>query len=303
MSRKLPPLIALRVFESASRHLSFTRAADELCVTQAAVSHQIKALETWLGTPLFLRLSRSIKLTEAGESLAKPLTQALDLIDEASTHVVNFKDETPVLTIGMPDSFATLWALPRLSGFKERFPDISIRFMSKDMEDDILGTGDVDVEIRYGDGNWPNFHVYPLLRERVFPVCAPSLLIDNGAPSSLDDIRNYPLLHDVFSIDWKSFLEGFEVTGVNLRQGYGFNHSHQVIQACINGNGFALGREVLVAQALKSGQLVRPFKESVASEDGYHIVCRQDDSDNALVKAFSYWLLDEAETLQAEEKA
>lgn len=301
MPRRLPPLLALRVFECAARHLSFTRAAEELCVTQAAVSHQIRALENWFGKPLFKRLNRSLKLTDEGERLVSPLTQAFDIMAGATGEVA-LDDERDVLNVSMLDSFASIWILPRLHRFHERFPNIDIRFLSKPVEEDVLATGDADLDIRYGDGNWPGLHVHEFLREDIFPVCSPKVLENHAPLTNLEELSDFDLLHDVMSIDWQHFLENFGVDSVKVRRGFSFNHSHLVIQACIKGNGFALGREALVVEALKLGQLVRPFKEAITSPYAYHIVCRKEDSDAAPIKAFSYWLMDEIESTGANEK-
>lgn len=294
MTRRLPPLLALRVFECAARHLSFTRAAEELCVTQAAVSHQIRALETWFGKPLFKRLNRSIKLTDEGEFLVGPLSQAFDIM-AATTGEVMQDDDRIFLSVAMLGSFVSIWVLPRLQSFHQRFPDIDIRFITKPVEDNVLASGDADLDIRYGDGKWPGLHVYEFLREDIFPVCSPEYLEKHGPLDNLSQLAECDLLHDVMSVGWKEFLEHFDIHGVKVKQGFGFNHSHHVIQACIEGNGFALGRGALVADAINKGQLVQPFKESLPAEFSYYLVCRKEDSDHAAIKAFSYWLMDEVE--------
>jgi|MDTG01.3.fsa_nt_gb LysR family glycine cleavage system transcriptional activator len=296
MARKLPPLLALRVFECASRHLSFTRAADELCVTQAAVSHQIRALEDWFGKPLFLRLNRTLKLTEAGEMLQGPLTAALDMIAEATSQVSN-DDGRKTLKVVALDSFVGACIIPVLPNFHQRFPDIDLRFLSKPVEEDALATGDAEIEIRYGNGQWPGMHAFEFLKEDIFPVCSPKLLEGREPLTDLAQLSEFELIHDVMSIDWLEFLDHFEVLGVNARGGFGFNHSNLVLRAALAGHGFALGREALVASAIKSGDLVRPFEESITSSQSYYIVCRPQVSDTPEVKAFSYWLLDELEAM------
>jgi LysR family glycine cleavage system transcriptional activator len=294
MSRKLPPLLGLRVFECVARHLSFTRAADELCVTQAAVSHQVKALEDWLGAPLFQRLSRTIKLTEMGESLVGPLGHAFDVMAAATGQALE-RDQVAPLTVATFDSFSSAWIIPRLSRFRERFPDIDVRFIAKRQEDDVLSSGDADLEIRYGNGAWPNLQVEKLMGESVLPVCAPSLIERYGKPRTLADVAEFPLLHDVFSIDWAEFLHHFNVEGVNVRRGFGFSHSHLVKQACLAGHGLALGRWPLVAEEVERGELVAPFEETLMLDDAYYVVCRRSVSDEVNIKAFAYWLLDEGE--------
>ena len=297
MPHKLPPLLALRVFECAARHLSFTRAADELCVTQAAVSHQIRALEDWFGKPLFLRLNRTLKLTEAGEMLRGPLTHALETIAEATSQVTN-DEGRQTLNIVALDSFVGACIIPVLPRFHTRFPDIDLRFLSMPVEKDALAAGDADIAIRYGDGNWPGMHVFEFLKEDIFPVCSPQLLEGREPLTDLAQIAEFDLIHDVMSIDWQEFLQYFGVPGINTRGGFGFNHSNLVLRAAIAGHGFVLGREALVANSLKAGTLVRPFKEAITSKQSYYIVCRPQDSDSAEVKAFSYWLMDELEEMQ-----
>lgn len=298
MTRRLPPLLALRVFECAGRHLSFTKAAEELCVTQAAVSHQIRALETWFGKPLFKRLNRSLKLTVEGERMLGPMTEALDIMAAATSEIAQ-DDDSQVLNVSVLDSFASVWILPRLQNFHQRFPDIDIRFVSSPVEEDNLGSGHSDLEIRYGNGTWPGLHVYKFMDEEIFPVCSPKLFEDREPPTNLDELEEFELLHDVMSIDWELFLKNFGVKPINVRRGFGFNHSQLVVQACIEGNGFALGRGALVADAIKTGQLVRPFKESMPAGLAYYVVCRPGDSDDAAIKAFSYWLMDEIEAENA----
>lgn len=297
-SRRLPPLVALRVFECTARHLSFTRAADELCVTQAAVSHQIKALEEWVGTALFRRLNRTIRLTEAGERMAPMLTQALDMM-AAATRVVVEGAGAPVLNVATFDSFTSLWLLPRLPTLRALRPDIDIRFFAKHTED-ALTSGDADVEIRYGQGGWAGLNATRFLEEDIFPVCSPEIL-ETGPPLAvLDDLAGHELIHDVLSIDWRSFLDHFGAADVDARRGLGFNHSHLVLQACRAGGGVALGRSVLVAEDLRRGHLVRPLAESVPSDDSYYVVYREEDAQQPALRAFVDWLLEEAHAFRAE---
>ncbi len=293
MNRRLPPLIAMRVFECVARHLSFTRAADELCVTPAAVSHQIRTLEDWLGISLFKRLNRSIKLTTAGEVYAVQLTRSFDLMTEATNRVVNMSG-AKVLKVATLDSFMAVWLLPRLNIFHGLYKDMNVRFQSLRQEVDALSTGDVDLEIRYGKGNWPGLHRKEILCEDVFPVCSPKLLQRNHKLKVLSDLKHFNLLHDVIDLDWKQWLEHFNVEDVDPERGFGFNQSHFVLQACIDGHGVALGREALVAEALASGQLIRPFKESLPSPYSYYIVYREDDTDLSYIKDFASWLIEEA---------
>lgn len=301
MNRRLPPLVAMRVFECSARYMSFTRAADALGVTPPAVSHQIKALEDWLGTPLFKRLNRSIKLTKAGELYAPLLTSAFDILVEATNKVVNMGGAR-ILKVAALDSFSAVWLLPRLHHFRERHPDLDVRFTTLGQDSDPLSSGSVDLEIRYGDGSWPSLHVREIMREDIFPVCSPKLLDGRHQLRTLSDLKHFDLLHDVATLDWKRFLTHFGVTDVDPERGYGFTQSHFVLQACIDGNGVALGREAIVAEALAKGQLVRPLKESVPSEYSYYIVTREEESDLPHIKSFAAWLIEETRSFMEEHK-
>ena len=299
MNRRLPPLVAMRVFECSARYLSFTRAADVLGVTPPAVSHQIKALEDWLGTPLFKRLNRTIKLTKAGELYAPLLTNAFDILVEATNKVVNMGGAR-ILKVAALDSFSAVWLLPRLHRFRERHRDLDVRFTTLGQDADPLSSGSVDLEIRYGNGSWPSLHVREIMREDIFPVCSPKLIDAKHPLKTLNDLKTFDLLHDVAALDWKTFLARFGVTDVDPERGYGFNQSHFVLQACIDGNGVALGREAIVAEALASGQLVRPLKESVPSEYSYYIVSREEEAELPHIKAFAAWLIDETRSFMQE---
>lgn len=299
MNRRLPPLVALRVFECAARYLSFTRAADALGVTPPAVSHQIKALEDWLGTPLFKRLNRTIKLTKAGELYAPMLTSAFDILVEATNKVVNMGGAR-MLRVAALDSFSAVWLLPRLHRFRELHPDLDVRFNSLGQDADPLSSGSVDLEIRYGNGSWPTLHVREIMREDIFPVCSPRLIDAKHPLESLHDLKHFDLLHDVAALDWPTFLARFGVTDIDPDRGYGFTQSHFVLQACIDGNGVALGREAIVAEALARGQLVRPLKESVPSDYSYFIVSREEESDLPHIKAFAKWLIEETRSFMQE---
>ena len=293
-SRKLPPLIALRVFECAARHESFTRAAEELCVTQAAVSHQIKALEEWLGVLLFKRLNRSIKLTPAGTELAPQLTQALDLMADGTAKVLQ-GEIGRVIRVATLDSFVAGWVIPRLASFYRQSPELGLRFLSKRQEEDALASGEADVEIRYGDGGWTGVVAVEFMREDIFPVVSPRLLAGGERLRSLHDLRGFDLLHDVLSIDWKAFLEEFDIDDITAERGIGFTESHLVMQACIAGHGVALGRGALVESALQRGDLVRPLDASLPAEFSYHLVFQKSQREDANIRVFADWLSRENE--------
>ena len=185
MSKRLPPLNALRVFDAAARHLSFTRAADELFVTQAAVSHQIKSLEDFLGLKLFRRRNRSLLLTEEGQSYFQDIKEIFSQLNEA-TRKLQARSAKGALTVSLLPSFAIQWLVPRLSSFNSAYPGIDVRIQAVDREEDKLAD-DVDVAIFYGRGNWPGLRVEKLYAEYLLPVCSPLLLTGEKALKTPDE--------------------------------------------------------------------------------------------------------------------
>lgn len=297
MPRRLPPLNSLRAFEAAARHLSFTAAADELNVTQAAVSHQIKALEDRLGMPLFRRLNRALLLTEAGQTLYPATNNALDILATAVDRL-HRHDKTGELTITTMDSFAASWLVPRLVRFQKAHPDIDIRITTSDVAID-FARENVDMAIRYGFGDWPGNYVEPLMREEVFPVCAPSLLASGPPLKKPGDLKHHPLLHDDMRVDWRMWLMAAGEPEIDPSRGVSYQHSNLVIQAAEQGDGIALARSVLVSAALEAGRLVKPFDLSLPINFAYYIVCPTGNEDRPKIKAFRKWLAEEAQsTLQ-----
>lgn len=212
--RKLPPLNALKAFEAAARHLSFTKAAEELFVTQAAVSHQVKALEEYLAAKLFVRRNRSLLLTAEGQSYFLDLKEIFDDIVQATARL---KQSTEVgsLTISLPPSFAILWFVPRLSRFREAYPEIDVRIRAVDEVDSSL-TDDVDVAIYYGSGQWSGLTAYKLHKEYLLPVCSPLLLNSNKPLREPRDLLNHTLLHDETRNAWKDW---FKLVGIDKNKG------------------------------------------------------------------------------------
>ncbi len=294
MGRRLPPLNSMRVFEAAARHLSFTHAGEELHVTQAAVSHQIRVLEEWLGVLLFQRLKNGIKLTEEGEAYLEPLTEAFDKLADATNQLVN-RDEVKTLSISTLSSFASIWLVPRLKSFRDHYPDLDVRIETIDQEEDLLSKGEVDLDIRYGDGKWQHVNASKFLSENIYPVCSPAYLRENGPLKKLDDLRGHTLLHDVGVMGWKEWIELAGVEGIDVNRGPGFNHSHLVYQAAISGEGIALGRGALVADSIAKGDLVAPFSRKIPCTFSYYLVSTKTASDQPKTRAFTSWLMKTAE--------
>ena len=293
MSRRLPPLNALRAFEAAARHLSFTLAAAELNVTQAAVSHQVRGLEDWLGLPLFRRLARALVLTEAGQLLYPEVHEALERL-AAVVNRVQRQDQEGVLTVTTMDSFAVSWLVPRLGRFRQAHPDIDVRLMMADRMVDLAREG-VDVGIRYGRGPWPGLTVTHLRDEELFPVCAPALL-EKGRPlRKPEDLADFTLLHDEMPLDWRDWLAAVGCTSVNAERGPGYSHSNLVLLAAKAGEGVALGRSVMVADDLAEGRLVRPFAFGLPAPQAYYLVCVEGTEARPKIAAFRQWLMAEFE--------
>ena len=292
MPRRLPSLNALRAFEAAARHLSFTRAAEELNVTQAAVSHQIKSLEEDLGIPVFRRLNRALVLTGAGKTLFPAVSEAMAIMTSA-VDSLHHQDQSGELTVTTMDSFAATWLVPRLGRFRTSNPDIDVRITTSDDRVDFARVN-VDFAIRFGAGNWPGLNVERLMTEEVFPVCAPSLL-ETGPPlTSPADLKNHTLLHDDLREDWRMWLMATGQKDIDASKGPGYQHSNLVILAAEQGDGVALARSVLVQGALDSGRLVKPFDFALPGEFAYYMVCPQANLKRPKVKAFRKWLIQEA---------
>ena len=290
MSRRLPPLNAVKAFEAAARHLSFTRAAEELFVTQAAVSHQIKALEDFLGLKLFRRKNRSLLLTEEGQSYFLDIKDIFIQLGD-STERLLARSAIGSLTVSMSPSFAIQWLVPRLAKFSEKNPDIDVRIKAVDSEADSL-TDDVDVAIYYGQGNWAGLRADKLRNEMIIPVCSPLLL--NG-PKPLEkpsDLKNHTLLHDSSRHDWQAWFRQCGISEINVNSGPIFSHSSLVLQAAAHGQGIALGYSVLARPDIKAGRLVCPFSEVLVSKDAYYLVCQQNHSELGKVAAFREWMVD-----------
>ena len=298
MPRRLPPLGALRAFEAAARCLSFTRAAEELSVTQAAVSHQIKALEAFLGVQLFRRYNRRLELTQPGRDYLPPLRDAFDMIAEATLRLRPGNEDRQLKVSTVP-SFATKWLIPRLSRFSELHPEIEPMIStSKRLVD--LGSGEFDVALRDGRGEWSGLHVVLLMNDEAFPVCAPRLLEGSHPLREPADLKHHALLHDLGLIsddedasNWRNWLKLVDVAGVQPEKGPSFNDTAMALQAAIAGQGVALARRSLVNDDLKAGHLVCPFGPKLPTRRSWYFVCTPRNAETHKVRAFCSWLLQE----------
>jgi LysR family transcriptional regulator, glycine cleavage system transcriptional activator len=295
--RQLPALNALRVFEAAARHGSFSRAADELFVTHGAVSHQVRALEAELGAALFTRHGKRLTLTQAGDRYAQQIRTALLLLADA-TRDVRANDREQRLIVSTMTSFSARWLTPRIGPFIERYPDINFELQSSNTLVD-FARDDVDAVIRFGDGRYPGLHVERLLEEVFFPVCAPTL---NGGvlPSTPSDLPRYPLLRSDDEL-WRPW---FDAAGLDRltepRRGVLYQDSSNLLQAAINGQGIALVRRSLAFEDLALGRIVRLFEIDGPSPWDYYFVCPEPMLKRAQVQAFRGWLLEEMVRFKAQ---
>ena len=301
MTRPLPSLNALRAFEAAARHLSFTRAASELNVTQTAISHQIKGLEEQLGVQLFRRLPRGLLLTEEAQRYAPALRAAFEQI-AAATEQLCASGTGGALMLSTVPSFAAKWLVPRLGRFRAAHPEIDLR-ISASLRLVDFAREDFDVAVRMGRGNYPGLRVDALFGEVMFPVCSPGLLTGPKPLGRPEDLRHHVLLHDVdvfasaFSSvpqAWRLWLERAGVHDIDVERGPVFEDSAMLLDAAIEGQGVALGRSALVAADLAAGRLVKPFDISLPFELTHYLVCPEATADRPRIAAFRAWLLAEA---------
>jgi LysR family glycine cleavage system transcriptional activator len=292
MLRRLPVLNALKSFEAAARHESFTRAAEELCVTQGAVSHQVKALEEEIGVKLFNRERQRLIITTAGREYLNVIRDAFDRIAVGTERLMQ-RQSGGALTISTSPDFAAKWLVHRVGRFAEAHPDIALN-VSATMHHVDFAREEVDLAVRHGDGNWPGLHVERLSGEQLFPVCSPKLLRGRQRLAKPADVLKFPLLHLETRQFWPAWLEAAGVTDIDVSQGPIMNRVSMLIDAAVEGHGIALARTTLAAWDLINGRLVRPFAETLRVSKTYWIVCPKATAMLPKVKSAREWLLAEA---------
>lgn len=292
MKRKLPPLNSLRAFEAAARHLSFTRAAEELFVTPAAISHQVKALEEWFGVQLFFRRNREILMTEAGQLLLPGARDAFDTLDMACQRILA-EEATGELRVTCMPSFAASWLVPRLAGFRNREPDIDVLLSTEDRVVD-FNLEPFDLGIRMGSGSYTDLESVHLLDEEIFPVCSPMLQQGEHPLKTPDDLVHHTLLHDDYVAGWAEWLADAGVTSVNAKRGPMIDNSAMLLQAAADGQGVAMARRALAQGLLDAGRLIRPFALSMTNQSSYYLVYPSRLKDHPKITAFRDWIVEEA---------
>ena len=300
---RLPPLIALRVFEAAARRLSFRKAAEELFVTPGAVSQQIRLLEEHVGTPLFTREGRRVALTDAGQAALPALRAGFANLTEAA-RLMRQPQRRSRVTVSVAPSFAAKWLLPRLEGFTAQHPEIDV-WVSADMTPVDFATTDVDLAVRYGSGRYESLVSEKLLEEAVLPVCSPVLM--EAAPiRSPADLVHHTLLHDSSSDlddscpDWSMWLKAQGVIGIDPVRGPRFNQSSMVIEAAVAGRGVALAKRAIAEADLAAGRLVAPFAAASAPiAFAYYLVWPRTRDFGHAQTIFIDWLREEAAGVHA----
>ncbi|WP_158912553.1 LysR family transcriptional regulator [Caulobacter sp. S45] len=284
MPRSVVPLNALRAFEAAARHLSFTRAADELCVTQAAISHQVKGLEDRLGVALFRRSNRGLMLTDEGVALAPTLFEAFGAIDRLFEQF-EAGGVREVLTVSAVGTFVVGALLERLPAFRAAHPLIDLRILTNNNKVDIVAEG-LDYAIRFGDGAWHGSDAELICTAPLSPLCAPGVAEQFAEPA---DLLRAPLLRSYRPQDWLFWFKAAGLEPANLR-GPLFDSSLIMAQAAIRGEGVALAPHGLFRRELESGQLVRPFRIEV-DVGGYWLTRLKSREPTAAMAAFRSWLV------------
>jgi LysR family glycine cleavage system transcriptional activator len=304
MARSLP-LNALNAFEVAARHESFAKAAEELNVTPAAVSQQIRMLEDLMGVQLFHRLNRGLVLTAAGKSGLSKLQDGFRHVNDAVEQIRATPGQR-VLDVWMAPSFASKWLMPRMRRFVDLHPEIDLRIsasadlmdtdvMSPSLSEDILRRHDVDVAIRFGRGYYPGCHVERLMNVDVLPLCSPTLLRDIDKPlKTPEDLIHHTLLHDETPYEgrptWSHWLKALGVESVDGTRGMRFNRVSLALSAAVEAQGVVLSLEQLAIDDLDKGRLVRPFSYSVKLDQAYYVVTLENSTDAEHVIAFKRWL-------------
>lgn len=293
MKERLPPLTALRAFEAAARHMSFAKAAEELNVTPAALSYQIKALEADLGTPVFRRLNRAVELTEAGRTLAPGTSDAFGTLSAAWRNAKRLNDSS-VLTVTAGPAFTSKWLAPRLYDFAQAHPEIELRFHASLRIAD-FDRDEVDVAIRFGLGTTGDVFAEPLIQEWMTPMMSPELARDTTTPA---DLAGATLIHDdsiAFlepPCDWAAWCKAAEIN-IDTDHGPRFSQADHALDVAMTGAGVVLARVSLATRALETGRLVAPFDLGIVADAQFRFVCPKGNEMRPHIKAFHDWMMDE----------
>lgn len=298
MSRRLPPLTSLRAFEAVARLNSARRAAHELFVTPSAVSHQIKALESYLETPLFVRTRRRLRLTPAGERYFGVVSHALDEIDLATRRVRQAANSSAV-NVSVAPSFLTRWLVPRVRQFQDRYPDIELR-LSPNSEPVDFSWSDIDLAVYFGEGDWEDVEIHFLHQVVLVPVCSPRYLEAAPPIERVQQIPEHTLI-DVSTrpTEWDQFLADFSVHRQPRGKRLSFSSTSLAVGAAMEDLGIALADRQLIAREVRYGQLVRPLDIAVPQRQGFYLVYQKGRQMSDGMRAFFDWVMSEIELERA----
>jgi LysR family glycine cleavage system transcriptional activator len=293
MRRKIPSTAALIAFEMAARHESFTRAAEELALTQSAVCRQIASLEEFVGLRLFKRTRRGVKLTEAGLSYSRQIGARLDAVERDTLSLMAHHGKGVTLELGVVPTFATRWLIPRLASFHAAHPEIVLNFATR-TRPFMFSEHELDAAIYYGDAVWPGTEAHFLMYEDSVPVCSPKLL--NGRQSlTAAEIATLPLLQQTTRpYAWRSWFESLGMRIEHDMTGIRMELFSMLAQAAIEGMGVALMPPFLIREELDRGQLVVPFNHACPSSKAYYLMIPEHMVESVALQAFRAWLCEEA---------
>jgi LysR family glycine cleavage system transcriptional activator len=294
----MPPLNALKAFESAGRHMSFTEAAKELHVTPAAISHQIKTLESYLGVKLFHRKNRSLELTVAGQACLPGLRKGFDHLGAAIERIQSTVMAEPLL-ISAPPIFGAKWLVPRIAEFSVAHPEVQIRIDPLQKISELEGP-ETDVAVRFGRGRYPGLRAQRLMSQEVFPICSPELLRGKHPLTSPADLSWHTLIHfdpNFYDPDWpqwEKWLRAAGVTNIDASIGPRFSSPNFTIQAVLEGQGVALAVSLMADELVAQGQLMQLFDVNYPGNYGYYGVVSEEKVEEPRVNAFWEWLISAA---------
>lgn len=287
-------LALLHTFEVAARHSSFTRAAEELHLTQGAISQRIQRLESMLRFKLFLRLARRLSLTPEGEQLLAALSVSLQHINEVIADI-RFQELRGTLVIGLPPAFGQLWLMPLLQGFKSQYRSLDLVFQTQNGLPD-FEADPIDMAVHYGRTEMPHLQVWPLFEEWLLPVCSPAYALDHGL-SGRRDLRGCSLLHCTESMEnrdlaqeWMQWSAAVDIELPHRNRKYVFNQHAVAIEAAKHGMGIAMGRWQLVRPAVLRGELALPFADAIPAERSYSLCCSRIHAQRPRYQALANWL-------------
>lgn len=289
---RLPPLSALRGFEAAARLNSFSKASSELYMTQSAISHQIKLLEEYFGQPLFKRVNRTVEVTDAGVDFLKTTQLVLSQLQKGAIRL-EFFNKPGLVVLDTSPAFASKWLMPRLADFRAHHPEIDAWIYTKYSQES-LEHAEVDVAIWLGTGDWPGVDCIKLFEDEVTPLYSPKMLAPGQSIDTPADLTQHPLIH-VEQVerreDWYTWFTQVELEEAESVAGYNFNDSGLALDCALSGQGVVLGSAFLAKDLIESGQLIRPFEESLSTELNYYLVYRSDKRFDENVDAMVRWLL------------